>query len=88
MPDSEEIVFQVSQDKATFAWLTTKRRKRPVLTISGAVIGHTDSLMAAMAHEMVHLHQHRSGMAVSHGAAYKKLAAQVCRVHGFDPMAF
>jgi len=44
-----------------------------------------------MAHEMVHLHEHHAGMCredVEHSTAFKRLADQVCKVHGFDPKLF
>jgi hypothetical protein len=43
-----------------------------------------------MAHEMIHLHQRVTGMenSAQHNAAFRKLAAHVCRLHGFDPKAF
>jgi hypothetical protein len=47
--------------------------------------------MAVMAHEMVHLHQRDVCMetpGAQHNAAFNKLAAKVCRLHGFDPKLF
>jgi hypothetical protein len=44
-----------------------------------------------MAHEIIHLHQALVGMespCAEHNAAFNKLAAQVCKTHGFDPKSF
>jgi len=50
--------------------------------------------MMFMSHEMIHLHleatgmESRSGDANTHNMAFRKLAARVCKLHGFDPKAF
>lgn len=61
---------------------TRARKKfyRWSIAISTRKIGHTYSLMAVMAHEMIHMRAGRS-----HGKMFKHYAAQVCRRHGFDP---
>jgi hypothetical protein len=44
-----------------------------------------------MAHEMVHLHESQVGTGANgtlHGASFYRVAAQVCRFHGFDPKLF
>lgn len=46
------------------------------------------SLLAHVAHEMVHLRQHLLGLPRTHGAMFIKLRDQVCRWHGFDPGMF
>lgn len=88
LPDAEDITFTVANDRNHHGWLTTKRRRKPRLTISAAAVGQTLSLMATMAHEMIHLHQYLTGMPLTHGSAFDKLKAEVCRRHGFDPKAF
>lgn len=88
LPDSDDVVFRVVRDPAIrgkYQW-----HGRHVISISGRSIGHTISLMETMAHEIVHLHEEAAGMSgpAEHGAAYGKLAAAVCKVHGFDPKLF
>jgi hypothetical protein len=43
-----------------------------------------------MAHEMIHLYQHEKGGCTRgvHNAHFMRLAARVCRVHGFDLESF
>lgn len=89
LPDGDDIRFKVARYQTAHGWLTTGRKhKRPLLVVSSAMVGHTSSLLAVMAHELVHLHQYMAKMEQSHGDGFRKLAAQVCKVHGFDPKAF
>jgi hypothetical protein len=92
LPDGEDIEFHVSDDRVNHAWVNTgRRRKQPRIVVSRALVGHTLSLLQAIAHEMVHLIEVRAGLTphnVQHGAAFKKLAARVCKIHGFDPKTF
>jgi hypothetical protein len=48
------------------------------------------TLIETLAHEMVHMRETRLGVRndIAHGASFRKLAMQVCRIHGFDPGAF
>ena len=62
-----------------------------LIAISSGMVGHTSSLISTMAHEIIHVHERNAGMCrpgVEHTASFKRWAAQVCKVHGFDPMAF
>ncbi len=59
--------------------------------VSRNYIGRTESLMVVMAHEMIHVHQmSRIGALgfIGHNAEFRRLAARVCDVHGFDPLMF
>ena len=90
MPDSDDVTFRVSNG-SDCGWCDRKRGRRPEIAISSRRHGHTLSLLMTMAHEMVHLHMDHCRMATSgveHSAAFHKLAAQVCKHHGFDPKAF
>jgi hypothetical protein len=90
LPDSEDIIFHVAKSKNHHGWHNV-RRGRHTIAISSAGVGHTLSLMATMAHEMIHLHETVAKLTpsnVQHGAAFKKLAARVCKIHGFDPKTF
>jgi len=61
-----------------------------IIRISEKLIGRTHSLIEAVAHEMVHMRCEMLGDKTSapHGGNWKRLAAQVCRHHGFDPKLF
>lgn len=59
------------------------------ICISSEHYGYHPGLLITMAHEMVHLSIFRTGRRdSSHGASFKKRAARVCRIHGFDPKDF
>jgi len=60
----------------------------PIIRVSEARNGHVSTLMATMAHEMCHLRQEQTGDRGHHTAAFRKMAARVCRSHGFDLKAF
>jgi hypothetical protein len=89
LPEGEDVVFRVGRSPDTRGWYKLEKG-RHVITVSARCIGRTDSLMAVMAHEMVHLHEQYADACGSgmHSAAFNKWAAQVCAVHGFDPKLF
>lgn len=94
LPAAEDVEFRVANAIDLHGWYRnegTAKRPKYVIAISASVVGHSFTLMQDMAHEMVHLHQAHAKMetaGVQHNAAFKKLAAQVCRRHGFDPKRF
>ena len=59
-----------------------------IIRVSEARNGHAVTLLATLAHEMIHLRQVRSGDSGNHNALFRKLAGQVCTAHGFDLKAF
>lgn len=58
--------------------------------VSIKVVKSTDLLMATMAHEMIYLYQHENGSCTrsSHNSEFERIAARVCRIHGFDRETF
>jgi predicted SprT family Zn-dependent metalloprotease len=59
------------------------------IAISAQKVRTSQMLIATMAHEMIHLYQDESGTARGHhNAEFRRLAARVCAVHGFDPEEF
>jgi len=91
LPAGEDVDFKVirTDDKrGDYFWCA--KRKQHVIRISSKCIGTLANLVETMAHEMIHLHEKASGFATSaeHSAAFRKLAAQVCKAHRFDPLAF
>ncbi len=93
LPDSEDVLFSVVKTPRDYGWYQWDG-KRHTISASKASIGHTVTLMRLMAHEMIHLHLEETGMESknrnnnTHNAAFRKIAATVCRVHGLDPKAF
>lgn len=93
LPESEEVGFKLSRNRkelGRYQWDGAKH----TITASAIAIGHTATLMRFMAHEMIHLNLEEIGMESrrggqdTHNGAFRVLAAQVCKVHGFDPKAF
>ena len=92
LPDSDDITFRVVKSRKMFAqyvWDGTH-----TIEVSSGTVGHTMTLLESMGHEMVHVHLRQTGMESKssnpnvHNLPFRKLAAQVCRVHGFDLKAF
>lgn len=92
LPESDDVLFKVGRFRthcAHYQWTGTRHS----ITVSSNSIGHTDTLLRKMAHEMIHLHleelgMDRRGTANTHSGAFRRLAAEVCAVHGFDLKVF
>lgn len=94
MADSEDVKFTV----ASFRRLEFGRYqwdgKQHTINMSSKAIGYTSTLLEKMAHEMIHMHLEETGMesrktdSDTHNTAFRKFAAEVCKIHGFDPRAF
>lgn len=89
LPASEDVAFSVVRSPSLRGWYKCVSGKH-VIAISSRCIGFSDNLIRTMAHEMVHLHQRDSRMETNgeHNAAFLKLAARICSIHGFDPKLF
>lgn len=89
LPPSEDITFRVTRHKDRHGHYCRTGDKHEI-AVSAHVIGRTQSLMEVLAHELVHLHQAHACMETKgqHNAAFVKLAARVCAVHGWDPKLF
>lgn len=92
LPEGEDVKFRVGKQAAKFAEYQWDGKQHSV-AMSGAAIGHTTTLIEALAHEMIHMHLEERGWEsrgshATHNAAFRKFAAQVCKHHGFDPKAF
>lgn len=86
MPDGDDIDFKVGRSRGEFGCYQQKAKHTVI--ISSHLIGRTAALLETMAHEMIHIHQDRTGMPLTHDLAFKRMAARVCTVHGFDPKPF
>lgn len=90
LPDGEDVVFRTGRDQSCQGWHEMREGKH-IIYISAARIGRTHALVEVMAHEMIHLYEREANFDrpnVEHSAAFRKLAARVCKVHGFDPQLF
>jgi hypothetical protein len=87
LPESDDLGFHVVRDSSLSADFGVER-DIPFIRVSEASNGHTSTLLASLAHEMIHLRQHLTGDRELHGPRFKRMAARVCAIHGFDPKIF
>jgi hypothetical protein len=93
LPESEDVKFKVSRRRSEYAryqW----NGEHHIIEISQRGVGFTRTLIEKMAHEMIHLYLEIMGWESKdpspdvHNAAFQRFAAQVCKIHGWDPKAF
>jgi hypothetical protein len=91
LPPSDEIVFKVSRSRKWFAryWWVGKHQ----IEASANSISYSHTLFPKLGHEMVHLHleelgMDRRGSPDTHSGAFRALAEEVCKCHGWDLKAF
>lgn len=91
LPPSDEITFVVNKHAQNRGDFHVDANDRPVMRVSMAAVSHTNSLLAVIAHESIHLYQWRTKRETAntkHNADFHRLAARVCAIHGFDAVAF
>lgn len=93
LPHADNLVFRVMGARDRFGHFRGRIKTKPELNeigVSIRVVKSTDLLMATMAHEMIHLYQHENGSCTrsSHNSEFERIAARVCRIHGFDRKTF
>ena len=91
LPESDDVRFQIATGRSCYGWHDKRRNKKHVIALSGGLIGQLPTLLATMAHEMIHMHIHCAKIrdTSDHGVAFKKFSVQVCRIHSFfDPKNF
>ena len=88
LPHSDEIVFTVNKHQSFCGTYQSGPGERHEITISMACVGHTDTLLRIMSHEMIHLYQVISGIApkgnIQHDKDFRRRAKAVCKYHGWD----
>lgn len=88
LPPADEVEFHI-RHFAHHADCAKHVSGRFTIRVSSRLHGRLDHLVETVAHEMVHIQQdHVAPREGSHGRAFHRLAAQVCRHHGFDPQRF
>ena len=91
LPEGEDVTFRITN---SVHYLGTHRRSRlghPIITVSMHRVGHTETLLCTIAHEICHLVQARDGTETKgtiHNAEFYKLAKRVCNRHGWDAKEF
>lgn len=92
LPDSDQIVFTVNKHPTCLATYQFGPGVRHEITCSMHNVGHTDTLLKAIAHEQIHLFQLLRGTEgrrnVQHNREFNELSKRVCRIHGWDEKLF
>lgn len=83
LPDGDEISWVVTGKKKVEGLCTQYANGRFIIEISGTLIKATDTLMATMAHEIIHIRCFMLGVKAKHGYEFNKLAKSVCNQHGW-----
>lgn len=86
LPDFGEIEFEVLRGAHQFGDCDGER-----IRISAGRHGQLATLLATVAHEMIHLHQMRRKLETKnteHNADWRARAKWVCALHGWDAKAF
>ncbi len=86
LPPADEVTFKLTNDKHKAGECDFD--KPAIISVSAHYHGHLYGMLMTMAHEMSHLHQFIKTGKADHGPAFQKLAARICRAHGFDPKLF
>lgn len=87
------VKFEVIRSGDYLGWFISPNDEHdfwPRIQISDRCVGHTDTLLRTMAHEMIHAHQWytKKDTRSLHNADFRKRAARVCAAHGWDPKLF
>lgn len=89
LPPSDQVEFRVMRDRTVYGAHTTYAWKREhIIDISAANISHADTLLRALAHEMVHAACAVAGERTEHGEPFQRRARVLCRAMGWDERAF
>lgn len=87
LPPADEVEFHVVRDPTMYGDCVIDG-ETPVIRVSERKNGHVQTLLATLAHELVHLRQFQLDDSANHNALFHKLARKVCLHHGFDPKSF
>ena len=88
LPHADEVKFVVNRHPVNMG--TCQGGSTCTIEISSVTVGHTDTMLRTMAHEMIHLRQflHGEENSSQHNADFRHKSVQVCRYHGWDVRVF
>jgi len=87
LPEGEDVRFKVVRSRSLCGYHDNGKpgKRKLVVAVSCIFIKTNAALVLTIAHEMCHVHQFRHfPRDPEHGPAFKRLADQVCKIHGFD----
>lgn len=79
LPPAHDVKFKVTKSLTDAGYCAGNE-----IGLSAKCSAHSHSMLATMAHEMIHLHLDRKGVKSHHGPDFQRCAKRVCDVHGFD----
>ena len=91
LPDSDDLAFRVASAPKCAGWFKTVPGAIEEIAISRRCVSSPATLLPVMAHEMIHLYQHRKNSTtrgVEHNAEFYRLSKLVCKKLTFDYAAF
>jgi len=88
LPHADKVEFRVTDRPDEFGRHGVDERGNHRIDVSGARVRSGSCLVLTMAHEMIHGRQAVLGGDYGHNPLFDRLAAQVCRHHGFDVSVF
>lgn len=90
LPHGEDVVFRTAYRQDARGEYRRLPSGDHEIMVSTACCGHWDTIVMTVAHEMIHLHQERQGLASpsNHNEAFVRTARRVARMYGWDPLAF
>ena len=87
LPPGDEVRFHVAYVDNWYGHYSRLRRSHRI-DISAVTVGHGDTLLRTMAHEMVHVRQNLLNKSTVHNAEFRRLGGVICSRFGWDPKAF
>jgi hypothetical protein len=81
MPSSSEVIFRVLKTEQMSGDWSLDKKGRHVIRVSKARHHTLHNVIMTVAHEMCHM---KDDTKAHHGWKFRRLAASVCRHHGFD----
>lgn len=90
MPHPDQVQFRVLVTRERYGhYRAIQNDPTSVFELAvSTLVTNLDLLHRTVAHEMTHHRQEVLGHRDVHGPHFQRLAAQVCRHHGFDPAQF
>ncbi len=84
LPHADDVVFRVTRKRDEFGSVCICEGQWE-FDVSIMKVGHTETLLKTMLHEMAHMRTQMEGGGLGHGRMWQHNVASICRHHGFDP---
>lgn len=91
LPEADDLAFKVTRHNDRFAHFEYNTGAFPNVAVSERHVKTLDDLLAAMGHELIHIHQWKRGTGSKrgqHNKEFRRLAKLVCKELGFDIKTF